>query len=159
MKNKPIELDAFDGHLILYCKGWYRNNKNESFFEGLKKIWAIRCGYDYNPEEGDNVLQYIANSMFGLIIECEKIDSPDKIKWLMDVVHKDVSVRSFKPTDIDTPIKDLIYSYRGRLMALAIRDVANKDELIKLPKPMKRVFNRILNGNGRYGDYKLIKKL
>ena len=40
-----IQLENFEGHLVLYCKGWY-SVKDVEFLVGLRRIWAVRCGFD-----------------------------------------------------------------------------------------------------------------
>ena len=54
-----------------------------------------------------------------------------------------------------TPIERMIYFYKERLSNLQIRE--GKQLLISLPKPQKQLFKRIVNGNGKYTDYKKIK--
>ncbi len=65
-----ITLKKFQKHIVLYCKGQYNIPKGEKgFFEGLKMIWAIRCGYDYEQTSKDT-LAYIANDMYSIISKC-----------------------------------------------------------------------------------------
>lgn len=45
-----VTLDNFEGHLTLYCKGHYAVNKVD-FLTGLRRIWAVRCGFDVCTEE------------------------------------------------------------------------------------------------------------
>lgn len=160
--KEPITLEDFQGHLVLYCKGWYNTKNDVDFFDGLKRIWAVRCGYDYKPNEGDRVLEYIADSMFEIIIDCKRINSTKEMKWLMDVIHKGVSDQAFwKPKNM-TPTRALIWEYRTMISNLHIKERPEGKKrhvpIVKLPKPMKRVFKRIINGNGRYEDYNLITK-
>ena len=157
--KEPVNLDIFQGHVVLFCKGHYKIN---DFFEGLKMIWAIRCGYDYNPNEGDRVLEYIADDMLKIIIKCRNINTPEKMLHLMDVIHKEVTNQAFwKPKDM-SPIKAIIWEYRSIISQLTVREKPEGKKrykpIINIPKPMKQTFNRILNGNGKYTDYDLIKK-
>lgn len=46
--------------------------------------------------------------------------------------------------------------YRNELSQLQIREGKRKI-LIKLPKPQKRLFKRIVSGKAEYNDYKLVK--
>ena len=175
--KEPVNLETFQGHLVLYCKGHYHRTKKNSkemditsareksqhdFFEGLKMIWAVRCGYDYNPTESDRVLEYIADEMFEIIAECKKLDSIERVKHFMDVLHKEVHNQAFhKPKDM-SPIRALIWEYRTILVHLQVKERPEGKKrhvpIVKLPKPMKQTFFRILNGNGRYKDYEKISK-
>jgi len=51
-----------------------------------------------------------------------------------------------------------VYEYGNIISNMQIRDSIEGKPiiLVKLPKPMKQVFNRILRGNGKYQDYELI---
>jgi hypothetical protein len=160
--KEPITLETFNGHLVLYCKGHYNaKDKRIDFFDGLKRIWAVRCGYDYNPNEGDRVLEYIADSMFEIIAECKQFDTVERVKHFMDVIHKGVSDQSFKPEGM-SPIRALIWEYRVVLIHLKVNDVPEGKKryvpIVVLPKPMKQTFFRILNGNGNYDDYRKISQ-
>lgn len=148
--------DKFHGHLILYCKGAYKV-KTEDFFEGLKKIWAIRCGYDYNQTNRD-VLRYIANDMYEIISIC----APKKLPHIIGILHQELSptASSFGKPENMLPIEAIIWEYRGALNNLKVREHNEKGKIywiIKLPKPQRQLFNRILRGKGRYEDYKLVK--
>jgi hypothetical protein len=153
-----IELDKFQGHIVLYCKCHYNSPDGEKgFFEGLKKIWAVRCGYDYSLT-GNDTLTYIADDMYNIISAC----MPDKLTNLMSRIHREINpmVLISKPKDM-IPIEAIIWEYRSILSNLQVkRKHENKDEyieIVKLPDPMPEVFNRILAGKGEYGDYKLIE--
>lgn len=168
--NNPIKLETFQGHIVLLCKGHYINKKNDNndFFENLKKIWSVRCGYDYNPND-NRVLEYIADDMFEIICNCKRINSEEKIKYFMDVLHKAVADNNgawWKPKEM-SPIKTLIWEYRTLILHLQVNNVIETEgrkkhkitiPIVKLPKPMKQVFYRILNGNGRFKDYDKITK-
>ena len=73
--KENAKVTAIQGHIILYCKSHYRV-KDVSYIEGLKRIWAIRCGYDYN-EADNSMLEYIANDLFNIIYEICDIDFID----------------------------------------------------------------------------------
>lgn len=152
---KPIELTPFQGHIVLYCKGQYHvPDGKKGFFEGLKMIWAIRCGYDYEYTSRDT-LTYIANDMYDIISKCE----PHRLPHLMDKLHREVNSNLGKPENL-TPIEAIIWEYRGILSNMQVREEVKDTKkfkwIIKLPKPKYRIFNRILRGNGRYEDYELI---
>jgi hypothetical protein len=147
-----INLDPIKGHIVLYCKGWY---KHEDFFDGLKRIWAVRCGYDYEHTDS-RTLEYIADEMFNILWE---VSSPERIKHIMRNVHRGL-IPFLKSEEKLTPIEALIHQYGIHLSNLQIKETdkesGKRHTLVKLPKPQKRVFNRILRGNGRYKDYELI---
>lgn len=148
-----IKLDTFQGHIVLLCKNWYKIPKEISFFEALRMIWAIRCGYDYKLTSLDTDA-YIANDMWKIINKC----CPEKLITYIDNFHREVANQAFwKPKDM-TPIQAIIYEYGNIISNIQIRDSIEGKPiiLVKLPKPMKQVFNRILRGNGKYQDYELI---
>jgi hypothetical protein len=167
--KEPITLETFQGHLVLYCKGRYANSKITSrekalveFFEGLKMIWAIRCGYQYEQNDSDRVLEYIADEMFEIISECKRLDSVEKIKHFMDVLHKEVYNQAFyKPKNM-SPIRAIIWEYNQIICQLQIFEIPEGKKrhvpIVILPKPKKQIFSRILNGNGRYDDYRKISE-
>lgn len=141
------EIKGFDGHIILYCKYHYNHSKNP--LEDLKKIWSIRCGYPYN-EKDNSAVKPIINRLYKILLSTE-IDSSSFQEQLHDHLlnwlYKEMST-----------IDKLIYFYMSKISNITInKQIGNKwITLIKLPKPKKRVFNRIIRGNGRYEDYKLI---
>ena len=148
--KENAKVTAIQGHIILYCKSHYRV-KDVSYIEGLKRIWAIRCGYDYN-EADNSMLEYIANDLFNIIYEICDIDFIDFQKRL----HKKVAT-----SNNEAPaITNIIIYYIYVLAFLTVADINSKTNriksLIKLPTPKKRVFKRILKGKGVYSDYKLI---
>lgn len=61
-----------------------------------------------------------------------------------------------------TPTQALIWQYRSYIGNMQVKECFKDKEgyytLVKLPKPKPIVFNRILKGNGVYGDYYLITK-
>lgn len=152
--NKPILLTPIQGHIILYCKGHYHY---ENFFEGLKMIWAIRCGYDYKYTSKDT-LTYIANDMFEIIMLCK----PERLQYFIETIHRGINESSLVYSNSKelSPIESLIWQYRIILSNLQTKEKVKKNYrfIIKLPKSKKCVFNRILKGEGKYNDYKLITK-
>lgn len=152
------KLEPIKGHIVLYCKGHYSIPKEEkSFFEGLKRIWAIRCGYDYSQTSRD-VLSYIAMEMYDILLETQ---TSEKMEYIMEQLHRNL-VPKWKEDFVRTlsPIEAVIWEYRYHISNIQIKEFDEKTkkyyELVKLPKPKKQVFNRILRGNGKYDDYKLI---
>jgi len=152
--KKPVLLTPIQGHIVLYCKGHY---EYENFFEGLKMIWAIRCGYDYQYTSKDS-LTYIAMDMFEIIMLCK----PERLQSIMENVHRGINeshLMSSNSKDF-SPIEALIWQYRIILSNMQIKEKVKKNykSLIKLPRSKKLLFNRILKGKGKYNDYELITK-
>ena len=152
--KENAKVTAIQGHIILYCKNHYQV-KDVSFIEGLKRIWAIRCGYDYN-EADNSMLAYIADYLFNIIYEICDIDIIDFQKRL----HKEICNTLYQYEKDNLAIVRIIHYYKHQLAFLQVCDY-NKEtnrikSLIKLPTPKKRVFKRILEGKGDYSDYKLI---
>jgi hypothetical protein len=152
-----IKLEKFQKHIVLYCKGQYNIPEGDKgFFEGLKMIWAIRCGYDYETCRQD-VLIYIANDLYEIISTC----LPNKLPYLMEIIHKEVGNQAFyKPKDM-APIEAIIWEYRSILFNMQVRKKPEGKKryqwLIKLDNKQPRLFNRILMGNGKYEDYRKVK--
>lgn len=149
-----IELEKFQKHIVLYCKGQYNFPKGDKgFFEGLKIIWAIRCGYDYEHCSSD-VLSYIANDMYKIISKC----MPNKLPHLMELLHIELTSGIGKPHNL-TPIEAVVHEYRSLLSNMQVKERVGKKYkwIIKLDKPQPRLFNRILKNKGKYGDYYKVK--
>jgi len=146
---KPIEIKGIRGHMILLCKGHY---KYQNILEAFRMIWAIRCGYDYEFAKKNQVDRYIADELYELL----KLTDPKKIEYFHELLHKELQ-DTYKSEEL-TPLERIILIYRSYLSMVQIKEKVGKKYkyLIKLPKPKKQVFNRILRGNGKYEDYKLI---
>lgn len=145
--NKPKQVSKLDGHLILYSKGYY---KTDNVLEGLRLIWCTICGLPADKTSKSNDI-FIANTLIEVINNCSSITTEElqfKIHLRLDATI----------TDNYTHIEAIILAYLGILSSIQIKCKYNirYKALILLPKPKKRVFNRILKGNGRYEDYKLI---
>lgn len=146
-----IKLEEFDGHIVLYCKGWYYQD-DVDFLVGLRRIWAIRCGYDYQ-ENDKSADEYIADRMFNIIVQANpKLDFVHFQKRLHEELSKDY-LSLYQDLNV---IEKLIKIYKSELMMLQIKD--DKKTLIKLPSAKNRIFSKIIKGNGEYNDYKLIIK-
>lgn len=144
-----ITLENFEGHLVLYCKGWY-TNKDTDFLTGLRRIWAVRCGFDV--EHIDKYIdEYIANALYKIIKKVE----PNKIEYLFEIIHKEISKDYLDSYKGLTHIESLIKIYKNELSQVQIKEKSKW--LVKLPKPQKRLFKRIVSGKGEYNDYKLVK--
>jgi hypothetical protein len=149
------KLSTFDGHLVLWCKGHYSAEEEVSLFDELKRIWAIRCGLDF--EHVDNYsFEYIANRLYKILVACE----PQKEKYIHELIHKELTSSIGYPDNL-TPIQKLIWIYRSQIGALQIYDINGQDKktLIDLPNSQFEIFKRITNGGGEYGDYDKIVKL
>lgn len=141
-----LEFKGFTGQIILLCKGHYFLDKI-SFLESIRKIWAIRCGIDYElNNNGSDV--YIANELFKIIQQC----LPEKMSYLHEIIHRDLD----KPwySDLNS-IERLIMIYRNEIWGIPV----SKDGkvLIKLPNTNHELFLKIIQGNGEFNDYKLVE--
>ena len=149
-----IELEKFQKHIVLYCKGQYDEPKGDKgFFEGLKMIWSVRCGYGYDQCSSD-VLSYIANDMYKIVSKC----MPEKLPYLMDLIHRELTNSIGKPKNL-TPIEALVFEYGSLLSNIQVREKVGEDYqwVVNLENPQPELFNRILSGGGEYGDYNLVK--
>ena len=143
-----LEYKGFDGHIVLYCKNHYNHSNN--MLEDLKKIWAIRCGYPYRENDNSMVVNII-NSLY-IIVLPTITDNRHFQEQLHDHLLKYL-YNKFTIAD------NMLLFYMGKISNIQIKDKLPNNKwitLVTLPKPNKRVFNRILRGNGRYDDYKLL---
>jgi len=152
-----VILEKFQKHIVLYCKGqYYIPEGDKGFFEGLKMIWAIRCGYDYEYTSKDT-LTHIANDMFNIIMQCK----PEKLNFFMDKIHREINPISnwTKPKDL-TAIEAIIWEYRSILSNMQIKEKPEGKKrykwIINLSKPQPKLFNKILKGKGEYRDYEKV---
>lgn len=160
MKNPPhksIVLDTFDGHIVLLCKEHYIVNAG-AFLSAIKRVWAIRCGIDYNTMD-DDCWEYIADQMYGILTQCV----PSKMCGIQKEIHKSfASPKLFQTPENLTPIQMLIWEYRGKIHNLQIlqEDVNGKCiTLISLPKPQYVIFRQIVWGRGKFEHEEIIRKL
>lgn len=150
------KLDTFDGHMVLWCKGHYSANDDVSMFDEIKRIWAIRCGLDFE-HVGDDSYEYIANRLYKILVKC----NPSKEIYLHELLHKAITWPIGYPNDL-SPIERIIYFYRSEIMSLQVFDTNDGGEkitLIDLPEAQPEIFKRITNGLGEFKDYDLIIKL
>lgn len=150
--------EKFDGHIILYCKGHY-NLKDVDFILGLQRIWAVRCGLSFEHIRG-SFNEYMADRLFVIFKTC----NPKKQEWFYQIFHKEFC-DDWKYGDV-IGIDRIIHIYANELAQLQIKEAKVKLSgkpmlgyvtLIKLPKPQKRLFKKIVSGKGGYNDYKLVK--
>jgi len=140
--------EKFDGHIILYCKGHYNLN-NVDFITGLQRIWAVRCGLSVE-HISSSFNEYIADHLHDIFAKC----SPRKLPYFHQILNKGLC-DNWKYEGL-SGIERAIMVYRVELMQLQIREGKRKI-IIKLPKPQKRLFKRIVSGKAEYNDYKLVK--
>lgn len=145
--------EKFDGHIILYCKGHYNLN-DVDFIVGLQRIWAVRCGL--NPDCANSRLnEYIADHLHEIFAKCR----PTKLPYFHQILYKGLCDEwQYKGL---SAIERVIMIYRNELMQLQIKESKAKllgklmsgyTTLIKLPKPQKRLFKRIVSGKGQSND-------
>ena len=144
-----VKLDNFEGHLVLYCKGHYSVNKVD-FLIGLRRIWAVRCGFDVEHID-KSIDEYIANALYKTL----KKVKPNKVEYLFELIHKEVGKTYLSTYAGLSTIETLIMIYRNELWDAQVKD-KNKT-ILKLPKPQKRLFKKIVSGKGEYTDYKKVK--
>lgn len=151
---KALKLDCkFQAHIILYCKGYYQQ-EDVSFFDGLRRIWAVRCGHDLEHIDISSD-EYIANDMYRII---QKV-LPKKLDDFYRQVHKSLCYKPFFQTEDLTAIEKLIKVYANELMMLQIKEKIDEKyvTLIKLPTPQKRLFKKIVSGKFEHNDYYKVK--
>jgi len=148
------DLDVFQGHMILFIKGHYHNN-DVGQLEGLRRIWALRCGLLYEHVKDGQSDEYIADELFRII----QIVLPNRANRMWETLHKELANPSYQYHGLNS-IEIVIMVYRSVLFGLEVKEIVDGKYkwLIKLPKPKKRVFNRVLRGNTTYNDYELIKQ-
>ena len=139
--------ETFDGHIILYCKSHY-NLKNVDFITGLQRIWAVRCGMSVEQIR-PSMNEYLADKMHEIFAKC----NPNKLNHFHQILYKGLC-DEWQYEGL-TAIERVILIYRNELMMLQVKE--NNKTLIKLPKPQKRLFKKIVAGKGKYNDYKLVK--
>lgn len=147
---EKIKLDPMRGHLVLYCKGHY-NVSDVDFLVGLRRIWAIRCGIDFR-EDNKSSDEYIADELYRIF----KMLNPKKSEYFMEILHKEIK-NEFLYEGLGI-MERFIMIYRNEISMIKVKDKNGKKwtNIIDLPKPKKQVFKRIVRGNGKYNDYKLI---
>lgn len=145
-------LDVFEGHIVLYCKNHYNFvDIDIDFITGLQRIWAFRCGYPIEAIDSSS-LEYIANALYRII----KKTKPEKLEYLFELIHKDISKDYLVSNQNLKSIEKLIFIYRSELIDLTIFN--GNVPLIKLPISNKKLFKRILNGEATSKDYKLLNE-
>ena len=150
--KENAEITPIQGHIILYCKFHY-DADGVSRIEGLKRLWAARCAYDYN-EQDNSCLEYIANDLFEIICTISNFSIIEFQKEL----HK--AMFDYYRSEKDSVIERVINYYIFQLSYITVADynpISGKTKmLLNLPKPKKRLFKRILKGKGDYNDYNLL---
>lgn len=150
-KTEIIEFKDFDGHIILFCKNHYQSDISN--IEGLRRIWALRCGYDY-VEGSQSSDRFIANKLYEIL----KTILSKKHEFFYEILHYEIERRDRH--EDSNPIETLISIYFSEIAFASVKD--EKDGIITkkviLPKPQKKLFNKILNGTCSHDDYDLVKK-
>lgn len=140
-------MKKFDGHLILLCKLHYEV-EGVDFITAIKRIWAIRCGHYIETIRRNDYLENIANNLHRLILEYSDKDA----KWLQELLHNELSKDYlYRWVNLNT-MEKIIMFYRSEIFNLTVRE--GEKVIINLPKPKKKLFKRIIKGEGVYDDYK-----
>lgn len=100
-------MEKFERQLILACKGWYANSLPT--IEILQRMWAIRCGYDFDCIDNAS-LQNIANRLFKILCNFK---SPEMV---MELVHNEVSKTYSDRYKKMSPIEVLILEYVSQIV-------------------------------------------
>ena len=150
--KENVKITPIQGHIILYCKFHY-DVSGVSRIEGLKRLWAARCAYDYD-EQDNSCLEYIANDLFKIICTISNFSIIEFQKEL----HK--AMFNYYIDERDSIIERIINYYIFQLSYITVAEhdsVSGKTKmLINLPKTKKRLFKKIISGKGNYNDYKLL---
>jgi len=143
--------EKFDGHIILYCKGWY-NIKDIDFIAGLQRVWAVRCGLQVE-HINSSINEYMADKLHEIFAKC----NPKKLSYFHQIMNKGLC-DEWRYEGL-TAIERAIMIYANELSMLQIQENVDGKwkKLIKMPKPQKRLFKRIVSGKGQYNDYNLVK--
>lgn len=147
------EFKGFEGHIILFCKNHYKCDAG--FINGMRMIWSIWCGLEYSMNDR-SMDRAIANGLFKIHNSLSKKNQDDFI----NEIHRVFDFPNYNKEL--TPLENIINFYGSEISFCQVKEknpVTNKwVTLIKLPKPNKRLFNKILRGKGNYNDYYLIKE-
>lgn len=151
MEKSVLTYKEIEGHIILLCKNHYKIK--EGLVESLKMIWAIRCGYEYDKKDNSS-LRYIMNELYTILLPTITDHSR-----FQDQLHDYITSWVYKDFTLEERV---IKFYCSQISNLKVKEKISDNKwqiLINLPKPKKILFNRILRGNGRYEDYKLISEV
>lgn len=138
-----IQLDKFEGHLVLACKNWY-NVKGVNMFDTLGRLHGGWCGW--SAETHGNPSEATADRLYKILIKCGK--DPVRLaeslhRWLVSGWWK-----YYNESSEWTPIEKIICFYRSEISDLQIKE--NNKILIKLPKPQKRAARKLIKYNKDY---------
>ena len=136
MKN----LDKFQGYVVLLCKEHY---EYDDLFVSLRKLWAIRCGYDYEYTPSD-VDKYIANDMFNII---KKISNRDD-GYIVQRIHDSLVGNTYYRGELE-PIQKVLLAYVDIIRFTQIKERRGNRyiSLVKLPPVKKRILNKVFKNN------------
>ena len=137
------ELTNFDGHLVLYCKRHY-DVYYVDFTLGLQRIIAVYSGIDTENVSKHHILTKLSKIVSVLY-------SDWSIEQILSHVHEAICNNYYEECSIEDR---LIFQYCSLIYGSQIK--SGKKVLVELPKPQKRLFKRIVRGNGNYNDYKLV---
>lgn len=115
----------------------------------------IRCGHDIEHIDKSS-LEYIADKLYTII--AKSVDNFDCSSF-QKRIHNELCKTYLSRWDNLTHIETLIMIYRSELCHLKVAEHIGDNkwkDIIKLPTPKKRLFKRIIRGNGVYEDYDLI---
>jgi hypothetical protein len=137
------ELSSFDGHLVLYCKKHY-SVPNVDLILGLQRMIGVYCGNDAKDIAKRHILTKLSKIVSILY-------SDWNIEQILSHVHEAITNKWYEDLSVE---HKLIVEYV--VLICHVQTKQGRKILVKLPKPQKRLFKRIIRGNGNYNDYKLI---
>ena len=111
------EIKGFDEHVILLCKGHY---KCSSLLEGLRMIWVIRCGHEYNSNDTSSY-RYIANRLYKILQELQ----PERMSYLQEIIHDEITC-DWKFREYSS-IERLISIYCSEICNITIQEKPNNN--------------------------------
>lgn len=100
-----------------------------------------------------SINEYLADKLHEIFAKC----NPKKLSYFHQILNKGLC-DEWRYENLNA-IERVIMIYANELMSLQIKERVDKNykTVIKLPKPQKRLFKRIVNGKGKYNDYQLVK--
>ena len=134
-------LTNFDSHIVLYCKRHY-NVPNVDLILGLQRMIGAYCGNDAKDISKHHILTKLSEIVSVLY-------SDWSIKQILSRVHEALTNRLYENLSVE---ERLILEYVTLICHTQVKE--GRQIFINLPKPQKRLFKRIVRGNGKFEDCK-----
>lgn len=104
-------MDNFDKQLILACKGWY--GKGLSTIDILQRMWAIRCGYNFDCIDKWS-LEHIATKLFKIL------SSVKSEELIIETIHSEISKTYLDRYKGLSPIEVLVLEYCSQIVWMKV---------------------------------------